>query len=77
MSRSKRKTPVRGITTSESEKAEKVAGHRKVRRAVKQAVASRSEAPLPHERELTNPWAMAKDGKFRFDPRKTPRLMRK
>lgn len=77
MSRSRRKNPFRGITTSESEKADKVAGHRKVRRAVKRAVQAKPDGLLPHERELTSPWSMAKDGKFRFDPRAYPRGMRK
>ena len=77
MARSKRKTPVRGVTTAESEKADKVASHRKLRRVTKQVIQPRLETPLPLERELTNPWSMTKDGKARFDPRKHPRLMRK
>jgi hypothetical protein len=32
---------------------------------------------MPHTRELSNPWAMDKDGKMRFDPAKHPHLMRK
>lgn len=76
MSRSNRRAPVRGITSAESEKSEKAASHRKVRRAVRVAIAR--EAPvLPQERELTNPWSMAKDGKARFDPAANPKLMRK
>ena len=76
MSRSQRKTPIRGITSADSEKSDKAAGHRKVRRAVR--VAIEQEAPvLPHENELTNPWSMAKDGKMRFNPAASPKLMRK
>jgi len=80
MSRSKRKNPVRGITTSESEKADKVAAHRRVRRRVKTVIQSPPESEtetLPHERELSNPWAMAKDGKARFDPVRHRELLRK
>lgn len=76
MSRSTRKTPVRGITTADSEKADKAAAHRKIRRAVRVAVKQGTDL-LPHERELSNPWSMDKDGKFRFDPQANPKLMRK
>jgi len=77
MSRSKRKTPVCGVTTAKSEKADKIASHRKLRRITKQKIQPTLETPLPLERQLTNPWSMAKDGKTRFDPIKYPHLMRK
>ena len=77
MARSKRKTPVRGITTAESEKDDKVASHRKARRVVKQAIEPGLEAPLPLERELTNSWSLAKDGKVRFNPGQHPHLLHK
>jgi hypothetical protein len=32
---------------------------------------------VPHEREVSDPWNMAKDGKARFDPARFFRLMRK
>lgn len=76
MSRSTRKSPVRGITSADSEKADKAAAHRKIRRAVRVAV-DRGADFLPHGRELSNPWSMAKDGKARFDPQADPKLMRK
>lgn len=76
MSRSHRKTPVRGITSAESEKSDKAASHRKIRRAVRVAV-EQGAPVLPQERELTNPWSMAKDGKTVFDPVANPKLMRK
>ena len=76
MSRSHRRTPIRGIAGADSEKSDKAASHRKVRHAVRIAVAQ--DAPvLPQERELTNPWSMAKDGKALFDPSAFPELMRK
>ena len=78
MSRSRRKTPVRGITTSESEKSDKQMAHRRERRLVRVVVHIEPEAELmPHERELSNPWAMAKDGKMRFDPTTHKALLRK
>lgn len=76
MSRSRRKTPIHGMTGAKSEKADKAHSHRKVRRAVRIAV--NADAPvLPHEKELTNPWSMAKDGKAMFNPAAYPKLMRK
>lgn len=63
MSRSKRKTPICGITTAKSEKSDKAHSHRKVRRAVKIKVAGSEDSLMPLEKQLTNPWSMAKDGK--------------
>ena len=77
MARSKRKTPITGITTAVSEKSDKVASHRRIRRVVKQAITPDLETPLPLERELTNTWSMAKDVKTYFDQKAHPRLMRK
>lgn len=76
MTRSKRKTPVRGITTAPSEKSDKVVSHRKVRRTVRQIVAD-SDKLLPAEKELMSSHSMAKDGKARFDPQSNPKLLRK
>lgn len=76
MSRSKRKTPVRGITTADSEKSDKILSHRKLRRAVRIAVTQDDES-IPDEKGLSNCWAMAKDGKYRFNPSLHPKLMRK
>jgi len=76
MARSTRKTPVRGITTADSEKADKAASHRKLRRVAKQMITPTLETPLPTEQQLTDPWSMAKDGKARFDAGKHPKLMR-
>src|SRR5690606_10736721 len=64
MSRSRRKTPITGITSAGSEKADKRVANRRVRRSVRQSLTV-SPAPhlLPHTRELSNPWTFAKDGK--------------
>ena len=65
MSRSRRKTPIIGITTAESEKAEKQANHQRERRRVRQVLAVDPEPDvLPHRRELRTPLAMGKDGKM-------------
>lgn len=77
MTRSRRKTPVRGVTTAESEKDDKVASHRAYRRTLKPLIHAALETPLPTERQITNPWSMDKDGKVRFNPARSPKLMRK
>ena len=78
MSRSRRKTPSSGYTTSESEKADKAEAHRRIRREVGEILRKDPEAELlPHDRELSDPWDMDKDGKGRFDPQAFPKLMRK
>lgn len=64
MSRSRRKHPFIAICSAESEKGDKVRNHRRYRRAVKLALHAEAEI-LPIEKELSNPWAMAKDGKVR------------
>ena len=64
MARSRRKTPIVGITGAVSEKAEKQAAHRKERRKVRAVLAQAPEAEvLPHAREVSDPWSMSKDGK--------------
>jgi hypothetical protein len=78
MSRSKRKTPVVGITTAPSEKQDKRHANRMLRRRVKQQLNDDHETDLlPLEREVSSIWTMDKDGKQRFDPDRHPNLMRK
>ena len=77
MARSRRKTPASGISTADSEKADKKASHRRIRRTVRQLVPIQPDPLLPIEKQLTNPYSMAKDGKARFDPAQHPELMRK
>lgn len=78
MSRSRRKTPVAGITTATSEKQDKRDANRRLRRCVNQRLVRNPEIDvLPLERETSNVWVMDKDGKLRFDPDRFPELMRK
>jgi hypothetical protein len=78
MSRSKRRTPVRGITSARSEKQDKRLYNRRYRRVCKQALyADPTRELLPLLREYSNVGAMDKDGKFWFDPRERPVLLRK
>lgn len=79
MSRSHRRTPISNWYGSDSEKECKRIWHRRMRAAILVRLhdANPDEVVLPHEREVSNVWAMAKDGKCRFDPLEHPKLMRK
>lgn len=76
MSRSRRRTPIFGITTARSEKQDKKTWHRKLRvKSRIQLLAVDEGAPdaaenliLVHAREVSNPWSMAKDGKRYWAP---------
>jgi hypothetical protein len=64
MTRPRKKTPITGMTTAESEKAEKLAAHKRERRRVRQTIQSDPGAEiLPHTREISSTWLMSKDGK--------------
>lgn len=62
MSRSRRKTPIIGCTTSESDKPAKVSDHRRLRRRNRQRIQAGLD-PLD-EREIGGPWNWPKDGKM-------------
>lgn len=62
MSRSKKKTPIRGITTARSEKQDKRDANRKFRRKTKQQV-NLGDETISEIREISNVWAFDKDGK--------------
>lgn len=77
MTRSRKKTPVFGISTSVSEKADKVAAHKRERRKIRTRLRIEPDAELlPHPREISNVWAYAKDGK-RYRKAVSPKDMRK
>lgn len=63
MSRSRRKTPICGITTAASEHFDKQIWHQAYRKAVRQRLATNPHQDSPHLREFFNPWSMGKDGK--------------
>ena len=81
MSRSRRKHPIIGITTAESEKKDKQRYNRRYRHRTRQWLRSlidpADHEPLPLLSEFSNPWCMDKDGKRYFDSKQSPRLMRK
>ena len=78
MSRSRRKTPIRGITSARTDHPWMKAAARMLRRAVRQSL----KATLDGDRfagkrwDLVDPWTSGKDGKFRFGSDR-PELLRK
>jgi hypothetical protein len=73
MSRSRRKTPKKGITAAASEKADKMNAHRRARRATKVAVEVEAregdDGPIAEvEHPRSGSWRFAKDGKHWFEP---------
>jgi len=77
MERSRRKSPAMGVPPAVSNKSDKQASHRKIRRTVRRLVPLQRDPLLPLEKQLTNQYSLAKDGKARFDPAEHPELMRK
>ena len=79
MARSRRRTPIVGITTSDSEKDDKRRANRNCRRSLRHALRVGANADLvllPELRDVSNVWAMDKDGKQWIGGR-LPELMRK
>jgi len=75
MSRSKRKTPVVGFTTSRSEKQEKRLINRALRRKSKVILKDVDEEEnyiLPIADDYMNVWSMSKDGKQRMTKHEKP-----
>ena len=62
MSRSRKTRPIIGVTTCASEKKDKSQAHRKLRAAVRSAVAADANA-LPTLRDVSDVWSFGKDGK--------------
>ncbi len=78
MSRSRRSTPIAGITCASSEKSDKRVAARRDRRVNREILSASNEDSLLKDRKATgDPWDMAKDGKQFFNPSEHPNLMRK
>lgn len=67
MSRSRKKTPICGITTAESEKDDKARAHRQERSHVRRLIETDPDA-IPAPKTFGDPWGAAKDGKQYFRP---------
>jgi hypothetical protein len=76
MSRSKKKTKIRGTTSSPSEKEEKQFANRKFRRKNKAKTKEVDEDNYPKLREVSDVWAFSKDSKL-YDKEITEKDMRK
>lgn len=78
MSRSRRKTPIFGITTAKSEAFDKACWHRAFRRSENQRLQAAPHRMSRDIREFYNPWLMHKDGKqWCSRNERSDRLMRK
>jgi len=75
MSRSRKSTPITGITCAESEKRDKQLAARRHRRACAVAIVHGDE--MPDARLTGDPWGMAKDGKQWLSPEWRGKGMRK
>ncbi|WP_050455352.1 hypothetical protein [Candidatus Burkholderia verschuerenii] len=77
MSRSRRKTPIRGITTAETEAEDKAIWHRRHRRIEDARLKTAGPDFVAHHRnQHSSTWVMDKDGKQYFGSR-YPELLRK
>lgn len=78
MSRSKRKNPIMGITTAESEAWDKAQWHRAHRRAENARLHSQGDEFIEQsDRDVSDPWRLSKDGKRWWGPAMDSRYMRK
>ena len=70
MSRSRRKTPVIGMTTARSDKPYKVDAHRRERRALRTRLLFDLEdsGRCLHPKLFGDPWRAPKDGRQMVDP---------
>lgn len=70
MSRSRRRTPVCGITCARSEAYDKRIWHKRARARIRVLIYRHcpDDTPVLDHREVSNPWAMAKDGRQRLEP---------
>ena len=78
MAHSRKKTPIVGIASADSEKADKQSAHRRERRKVRERLHTEPDRDLlPHRRELSDPWSMAKDGKRYVGAHASKKVLRK
>ncbi|MCR6630690.1 MAG: hypothetical protein NVV74_11935 [Magnetospirillum sp.] len=79
MSRSRRHTPIIGITTADSEKQDKRRANRSWRAAIRRALREGEHEAAHSRHAFSDRWTMAKDGKNGIGglARRLPALMRK
>ena len=79
MSRSRKRTPIGGITCSKSDKPYKKIEHSRARAIQRNALAAGAEDSL-HHKQTGSPWLSPKDGKQWWrtkDPKKLAKWLRK
>ena len=77
LSRSRKKTPIRGVTGARSEKADKRQVNKALRQRARKALNANPEVPVPPDRRsVRDVWDMAKDGKY-FLKHPRPKDLRK
>ena len=73
MSRSRRRTPITGMTMAQSEKQDKRDANRKLRRVTKHILSQLDNIDeLPTQRETSNVWEFAKERQASVRPKCTP-----
>ena len=77
MSRSMRRTSIRGMTTAPSEKQDKRLANRRLRRIVRCRLVWQAIEVLPDLREVSDAGSFGKDGKTYFNRAGNNRMMRK
>lgn len=78
MTHSRKKTPIVGTTSADSEKADKLQAHRRERRKVREVLHVEADPEvLPHTHEVSDPWVMAKDGKIYVGDELSAKQLRK
>ena len=74
MARSRRHTPIAGITTAASAKLDKRWANRIHRSAARRAVKRDADPDATVLREVSDEWSMAKDGRSWFGQRASERM---
>lgn len=76
MSRSRKKTKIHGIASPDSEAIDKRIWHKRMRARERDRLIIDPESEPTHQKEVSNPWSMGKDGKL-YWPDMPPEMMRK
>jgi hypothetical protein len=80
MGKSIKKNPFSGMTKSKTNKKDKRIANKQFRMEIKQKLKHMYDPEaevFPEKEEISNVYNFTKDGKFRFNPKVYPKLMRK
>lgn len=76
MSRSYKKHPFHGITTTRSEKDDKRYNHKRERAHNRDQLYHNLEEPFTHHHMVSDPWDMSKDGKRKYSKAEIDKCIR-